>query len=95
MSFQYRVKLAKSLRDVVDKLGQNDKELFKGLLDAISFIGIDAVYGDYKIDGVVPEFAEPGETPDMVWVRFFLETEGNLPPLRVTRSGGDIFLDGA
>ena len=45
------------------------------------------------VKGLTVEFVEPGETPEMVWARVFLDLVTQRIVLRVHQHGDAIFLD--
>ncbi|MEA1015155.1 hypothetical protein [Sphingosinicella sp. LY1275] len=91
----YKTRLTSSLREAVETWSEGDQDVFLGFKAALDEYGFDVICGGAVgvVYGLSVEFVEPGETPDMVWARVFIDCGTRLITLRVHRRGEDIFLE--
>lgn len=100
MENRFQVKLKSQLANVASSFSSADRIFLSGLIRALSSDGFEVILGPmaiaYESLGIDVDYVEPGETPDMVWARFFLEfPSGRVFTIIMSRQGMKIALDGS
>lgn len=95
MATDYKVGLTPSLRKSVEQWNDEDQDVLLGLIAALAEFGFDVICGarTTMVEGLAVEFVEPGETPEMVWARLFLDLVTQCIALRVHQRGDTILLE--
>lgn len=96
MASLYHVRLKPGFQNDVQQWAEDDQNVLLGFIAALEDHGFDVIgrAGTDHVPGLTVEFIEPGETPDMVWARLYLELSSGLVTLTVHWLGNDIVLDG-
>ncbi len=95
MVTSYKVGLTPSLRKSVEQWTDEDQDVLLGLIAALAEFGFDVICGarTATVEGLAVEFVEPGETPEMVWARVFIDLVTQCIALRVHQRGDAILLE--
>ena len=91
----YTVRLSPKLILSIGSWNSHDQDALLGFQMALEECGFDAVCGvsSATVPGMNVEYVEPGETPDMVWARIFLDlASGESVALRVDQRGSEIVI---
>lgn len=85
MATSYKVRLTPSFRATVQQWTEEDQDVLLGLIASLAEFGFDVICGarTTMVEGLSVEFVEPGETPEMVWARAFLDLATRCVAFRV------------
>lgn len=95
MATSYNVGLTPAFRTTVGQWSDDDQDILLGLIAALADFGFDVICGGrtMTVEGLSVEFVEPGETPDMVWARVFLDLTSRCAPLRLHQRDDRIVIE--
>lgn len=86
MAVAFEVILSPNLKAAFSDWSEDDRYKLLALVELLEEYGFDAIINavDKGIDWFAVEFVEPGEIPDMLWARAFIDLEEGSYTLRIT-----------
>ncbi len=95
MADLYRITLTEVLVADIEQRSEADQDVMFALVSQLRIDGLDLIAGAkaIRVPGLDVEFIEPGETPDMVWVRFFLSLDDSMIVLVARQKPDRLLLD--